>query len=248
MFKNFFQEKKAVLFDLDGTIANTHPIWNQACAEVSQNLGFTWRGYNFLTEPSLEKTWESYLDMSGENYGVPISALVSQTKDKFITKFLSMDPEDILRDGFWVFLNEIRLERKMKAGLVTNSDRDVTETLLKHLGINGLFSAIICGDDVKNRKPDPEMYKKALGALEVKAEEALCFEDSPTGVKAAQKAGLTIIRIKNPLFSDKDFPSNLIFVDDFTVFPGNLDKTKKEVLQESLQKVASSKAEPEQGK
>lgn len=238
MFKNFFQGKKAVLFDLDGTVADTHPIWNQACEEVSRNLGFTWRGYNFLTEPSLEKTWESYLDMSGEDYGVPISALVSQTKDKFIAKFLSMDPEDVLKAGFWPFLNEIRLERKMKVGLVTNSSRDVAERLLKHLNINELFLVIVCGDEVKKKKPDPEMYEKALRSLEVKAEEALCFEDSPTGVKATQKAGLTIIRIQNPLFSDKDFPSNLVFVDDFTVFPGNLDKTKKEALQESLHRVA----------
>ena len=68
MFKEYFKGKKAILMDLDGTIINSHLIWNLACEEVAKNLGFIWKGLNFFTEPSLTKTWSSYLDFTGEKF------------------------------------------------------------------------------------------------------------------------------------------------------------------------------------
>jgi len=234
MFKDYFHSKKAVLFDLDGTIINSHPIWHEACAEVASNLGFTWRGVNFLVEPSLERIWKTYLDYVGEDYGVPIPTLVSQTKDKFLTRILRSPFDRYLKEGFWPLINELKSEKEMRIGLVTNSDRDVAEKVLNHLHIASVFETVICGDEVKNRKPDPEIYEKSLKTLGLKAKEVLCFEDSPAGVKSAKKAGLQVIGLRNPLYSEKEFPSDLLFVEDFTVFPGNLDKTRKEVLEEEI--------------
>jgi HAD superfamily hydrolase (TIGR01509 family) len=234
MFKDFFYSKKAVLLDLDGTVVESHPIWNVACAEVAANLGFDWRGADFFTEPSLEEVWRSYLDYTGENYGVPISSLVTQTKDKFLTIFLKFVPEDILKPGFWSFINEIKSEKEMRVGLVTNSDRDVTEKMLDHLNIRSAFEVVICGSDVKKKKPDSEIYEKAIKALGLKAKEILCFEDAPAGVKSARGAGLKVIGVMNRLYPEKDYPSDLTIVDDFAVFHGRLDKTPKEVLQEML--------------
>ena len=234
MFKEYFKDKKAVLMDLDGTIINSHILWNEACSEVASNLGFTWKGYYFFKEPSLEETWSSYLDFTGENYGVPLQTLITQTKDKFISQVLSRSPDDILKAGFWEFIGEIKHERGFKVGLVTNSDREVAEKVLSHLGIGNVFALKVFGDDVKKKKPDPEIYEKALKEIGFKSKEVLVFEDAPLGIKAAKKAGLTVIAFMNRLYPEEDYSPKDIVVDDFTAFLGNLDKNEKEFMEEKF--------------
>ncbi len=234
MFKEYFKGKKAILMDLDGTIVNSHLIWNLACEEVAKNLGFTWRGINFFSEPSLTKIWSSYLDFTGEDYGVPVETLVMQTKDKFITKIMQLPPEDIMKEGFWTFINEVKNVRQMQVGLVTNSDRDVAEKVLNHCGISKVFAVKVFGDDVKKKKPDPDIYKKAIKELGLKSSEILCFEDSPLGIKSAKKAGLDVIVFMNRLYSEKEYSSDALIVDDFTAFMGNFDKTPKEFVEAQL--------------
>ena len=246
MFKDYFHNKKAVLFDLDGTVVNSHPLWNEACIEVASNLGFVWRGLNFFSAASLSETWESYLDFTGEDYGVPVSSLVLQTKDKFLSRFLVASPEEFLQEGFWAFINELKSEKSMKIGLVTNSDKDVAEKVINHLNIASVFETILYGDDVKRKKPDSEIYEKAIKNLDLKAKEILCFEDAPAGVKSARGAGLTVIGVRNSLFSERDYPHNLIFVEDFTVFPGNLDRAYKEILQEQMDQLPPKESTEDQ--
>jgi len=60
MFKQIFEGKEAVVFDLDGTLIDSKPLWNMACTEVAQNLGFEWRGSAFLGGQGLRSTWNEY--------------------------------------------------------------------------------------------------------------------------------------------------------------------------------------------
>src|SRR5260370_38306768 len=70
---------------------------------------------------------------------------------------------------------------------------------LNRFGIGGGFDAIICREDVKRTKPDPDLYRTALQRLGVQPAEAIAFEDSSNGIHAAKAAGLFCVVVPNPL-------------------------------------------------
>ena len=230
MFKQIFKGKEAVVFDLDGTLVDSKPLWIAACTEVAQNLGFEWRGSAFLGGEGLYSTWSDYLSYADINPGVSISELVKQTKDKFLKLLDSADLD--VRDGFWHFVSILKDERNFKLGLVTNTDKEVGQKVLQKLGVSNVLDIALFGDDVKKKKPNPEIYKLVGKKLGIKPHKILVFEDSVEGVKAAVKAGMPVIAIWKPSSPPKkEYSSNvLLFVEDFSVFPGNLDKTYRESL------------------
>jgi len=230
MFKRIFKGKEAVVFDLDGTLVDSKPLWNAACTEVSKNLGFEWRGSAFLRGKGLRSAWDEYLRYVDINPGVSIEDLVKQTKDKFLKILDSTDLE--LLDGFWHFISILKDERNFKLGLVTNTDKEVGQRILQKLGVNNVFDIALFGDDVKKKKPNPEIYKLVAKKLGIKHHKILVFEDSVEGVRSAVKAKMSVIAIWKPSSPPKKEYSSrvLLFVEDFSVFPGNLDTTYKESL------------------
>jgi len=113
---------------------------------------------------------------------------------------------------------------------------------LSHLGIGNVFSIKVFGDDVKKKKPASEIYEKALKEIGFKSREVLVFEDAPLGIKAAKKAGLTVIAFMNRLYPEEDYSPKDIVVDDFTAFLGNLDKNEKEFMEEKFVSFKNSSA------
>jgi beta-phosphoglucomutase-like phosphatase (HAD superfamily) len=75
---------------------------------------------------------------------------------------------------------------------------------LERFGIGGQFDAIVCREDVKRTKPDPELYRTALQRLGVQPDEAIALEDSSNGILAAKAAGLYCVVVPNLLTIDLD--------------------------------------------
>lgn len=228
MFKQFFENKEVVIFDLDGTIVPTGFLWNEAFKQVYENLGYDWRGKNFISGGGTRDVWEDYLDYESVTPEIPFSEIVNQTHSHFLR--LLADSDIAVRDGFWRFIDELK-NREFKLGLVTNTDRDVAEKVIDRVGISQIFDFEIFGDDVKKKKPDPEIYKKSIKESGVKPWKILVFEDSPTGAKSADKAGLETIVLWEPGISPNqgDYPRGILeFVPDFSPFIGNLDLSTRE--------------------
>ena len=89
-------------------------------------------------------------------------------------------------------------------GVASSSSRRWVEGHLTRLGLRDRFQAIRCADDVPRVKPDPALYRAVVDALGVRPEESLALEDSPNGVLAAKRAGLTCVAVPNALTARLD--------------------------------------------
>ncbi|KAK8894681.1 Pseudouridine-5'-phosphatase [Tritrichomonas musculus] len=191
---------EAIIFDCDGTILDTLPIYFQANDKI---LGFPYPrelskktcGRSELEVCTiivnhfhLPMTPQEYLDKRNEilKSTLPNSQLIPHVDD-LIKKFKSM--------GF-------------KMSVATSSDRNLHELKTRnHRDLFSLFEYEVCGDEVKNAKPSPDVFQLAASKFgDIKPENILVFEDAAVGVKAANNAKMPVVVIHK---NNDDFHSNL---------------------------------------
>ncbi len=91
----------------------------------------------------------------------------------------------------------------LKLAIASSSPHSWVDTHTKRLGIFDYFDPVICADDVPagRTKPNPDLFLLALDQLQVQKNEAIVFEDSPNGVKAAKSAGIFVVAVPNMVTS-----------------------------------------------
>ncbi|MGC9132833.1 MAG: HAD family hydrolase [Nanopusillaceae archaeon] len=180
---------KGVIMDLDGTLVNSLKIYDEAHQKIFEK-------YNIKVDGTLD------------SFGAPPRELVEAIIKKHN---LNIGSEDILREAEDIiieeYLDKIKFnvgakqilnyfrEKKYKLSIVTSNTKRLVYELLKHLGILNLFDVIITGDDVKEQKPEPECYIKAVKMMNLLPFEVLAIEDSIYGIIAAKRAGINVIGI-----------------------------------------------------
>ena len=191
----------AILFDMDGTIINSEPLWLQAEIQVMAELGCHWDEQdqiNCLGGP-MEMTEKYMQDRSGnvKPYGYFGQRLNEVMKFKFVTD-LELIP------------NSLELIRKskeagLKTALVTASGRELMNSALTRFPESS-FDIAISRDDVANSKPHPEPYLMAAEKLKVKITECVVLEDSMTGVRAGLDSGAQVVAISHiiPIANEKN--------------------------------------------
>ena len=92
----------------------------------------------------------------------------------------------------------------LKLGVASSSSRAWVTGHLERLGLLSNFDYIRCGDEVTHKKPNPELYQAVLDGLNLQANQAIALEDSPNGVRAAQRAGIFCVAIPNVITGQLD--------------------------------------------
>ncbi len=182
----------AILFDMDGTIIDSEPLWLQAEIQVMAELGCHWDEQdqiNCLGGP-MERTEKYMQDRSGnvKPYGYFGQRLNEVMKLKFV-KDLVLIPNALE-------LITKSKEAGLKTALVTASGRELMNSALTRFPENS-FDIAISRDDVANSKPHPEPYLMAAERLKVKIDECLVLEDSMTGVRAGLDSGAQVVAISH---------------------------------------------------
>lgn len=201
---------KAVVFDFDGTLADT-----ETCAyEVMCDI---------YAEHGQELTKETWGLAIGTHGGFDPRADLEQRTGKkldreaFHARFRALHEERVtrlaLRPGVLDRLEEAR-RLELKIGLASSSDREWLEKNTKMLGIRDYFEVICSSDDVERVKPDPALYLLATQKLGVPGNEAIAIEDSMNGLRAAKAAGLVALVTPNPVTSHMDFTGADLIVRD----------------------------------
>lgn len=238
MYKRIFDGKNTAIFDLDGTVIDSEYAWYKAFETVLKSAApdaLSEAKKTMLTSgvPIMDK-WSSLI-ASGIIGGNNNAKTLTETTVAEYLKLLQLGALQI-REGFWELAAELKLLKDFRLALVTNTSRNVVDIVSKNLSFGATFDLVICGDEVSKPKPNPDIYIKALKELKIKPKSALVFEDSVTGVTAATRAGIDTVVIWDGRIHEQDYPVEVLgFVADFTPFPGNLDKTIKDIIKDYAQ-------------
>ncbi len=181
---------KALLFDLDGTLANTNPVHRSTWEKFLEPYGYdvTWDFYrnNISGRVGQEMVLDLFPDLSPEE-----AQEMAEAKD---AEFRERTGELEVLPGLRELVEKGR-EKGMKMALVTNAPEENVLAVLHALDLEDVFETVILADDVGAGKPDPAPYETALEALDVSADEAVAFEDSPSGIASSVAAGIPTIGI-----------------------------------------------------
>jgi putative hydrolase of the HAD superfamily len=193
---------KAIVFDFDGLIIDTETVWYECFNETLSAYGIPFPldvfGRCIGTGDNELKLYIEQAAGTAYNYET-IRAEAAQLHQ---VKIASVAAREGVRD----FLEEAK-RLGLRIGLASSSNRTWIERFLHELNLHDFFEIIMTSDDVKNIKPHPELYLRAIEALGVEPDEALAFEDSVNGAKAAKAAGLRCIIVPNPVTEKLAFES-----------------------------------------
>ena len=191
---------KLVIFDLDGVLVEAKQIHyetlNKAILQVTgdDSMVIGWEEHLSLYDG--RKTNEK-LDMLSERKGLnkDLHKLIWDTKQNLTLEALASLPVDVKLQKMFSKLRE----QHYLIACCSNSIRRSVLTMLSKLGLIEYMDLIISNEDVKNSKPHPEMYWKAMSTMGVLPEETLIVEDSPPGLLAATRSRAHILRVNNPM-------------------------------------------------
>lgn len=192
---------KAVIFDFDGTLADTETCAYEAICDLYAEHGHKLPLATWSLAIGTHGGFDPHADLE-EKTGKKLD------RAAFNARFRAAHEERVakltLRPGVLDRLEEAR-RLGLRIGLASSSDRAWLEKNTKQLGIRDYFETIRSSDDVERVKPDPALYVLAAEGLGVKPEEAIAIEDSMNGLRAAKAAGTFAVVVANPVTSHMDF-------------------------------------------
>lgn len=180
----------AVVFDCDGLLLDTEDCWTRAESTLFERYG---RVFDLTAKTALigsagqtsARILERLLDRPG--HGAQLNA------ELLHLAFETISNGALAMPGARRLVEEVRRSRPV--ALASNSPRALVMTALNRASLEDGFDAIVCGDEVAEPKPAPEIYLLACQLLGVAPSDTVALEDSPTGVAAARAAGLFVVGI-----------------------------------------------------
>jgi HAD superfamily hydrolase (TIGR01509 family) len=186
---------EAVLFDMDGLLVDTEPLWFETESEVMARLGAPWTTQDqaALLGGSMERS-VAYLLAKATTPGSPAPATPAEVARWMLDGILRRAAAERVtaRPGARELLAEVAASG-LPYALVTSSQREVAAAVLAGAGFR--FPAVVCGEDVPETKPDPAPYLLAAKLLDVDAARCVALEDSPNGVASATAAGCLVVAV-----------------------------------------------------
>jgi HAD superfamily hydrolase (TIGR01509 family) len=189
---------RAVIFDLDGVLADSEPWWNQIDSQLLAEYGVTYRG-------------QYHRDVLGVNYRLAVEFY----KEAF---GLSAPTEELMRRRGEIavdfFANRVGLfpssktvleqlrQINLRLAVATSSVSASARPFLNRHGLTAFFDVIVTGEEIERGKPEPDIYLRAAEKLGVPADACLVIEDALSGIVAAKAAGMRVAAIPDTRFVD----------------------------------------------
>jgi HAD superfamily hydrolase (TIGR01509 family) len=205
------QPVRAVIFDLDGVIADSEPISGKSTAMVLRKRGIrlTDEERRLAFGRRSPDIFRDVLRARGKKFSSDDIETMVEEKNAIMLGLMKGNLKAIPHS---IRLVKLLLEKGIKLALATSSHEKKMEMEVEELGIKEPFSVIVTGSDVSKGKPDPEIFLLAARRLGVKPAECAVIEDSAFGVQAAKRAGMFAIG-----FASRNSPGQDLSVADVVV-------------------------------
>jgi len=186
------------IFDCDGTIADTMPLhyraWSQAMAdfggEFPEDLFYAWGGKPTTV---IVEQLNAMLGLS-----LDVGEVVAKKESYYLQTVSQVGPvEPVL-----AFARSIHGTAPM--AIASGGHHELVDATLDALGITHLFQAVVCAEDYVHGKPAPDPFLVAAARLGVPPGDCVVFEDSPTGIAAAEAAGMAHVFVPTALRGRED--------------------------------------------
>ena len=203
----------SLIFDLDGTLLDTEPLYTKAAQHILDPFGQTYT----LEHKKQVMGGDSHLSAAAtiKEYKLPL------TPDEFLhqreQQLLGLFPDAAEIAGAGEFLQAC-LARGQKLGLATSSNQRMCELKLSKKSWKNVFHARVCGDDSElgSGKPAPDIFLLCAARLGVQPADAWVFEDSANGIAAARAAGMRVVGMRSPYIFEKDLMQADLIISSFT--------------------------------
>jgi HAD superfamily hydrolase (TIGR01509 family) len=190
---------RAVLFDLDGTLADTERLQWTAYRDVLRAFGVD------VGIEEYRRNWiavEGGSDYACRTYALPITA--AELRDRKAARYRELIQPGV-RPCHGAREALARLGATLRLGIATNTVREELDHILSSLAIAPLLHVTVAREDYERPKPAPDAYLAAAAALGLSARECAVVEDTQRGVRAGLAAGMWVIAVPSDLTFDNDF-------------------------------------------
>ena len=196
-----------VIFDMDGLLIDSEPLWGEAATEIFQRYNFQLSKAQYATTTGMRtkefvEWWFDHYKIDAMQNAVAENAILKNVVDKVATKGKAMPGVEHIFNFF--------IERNFKIGLATSSGQPLIDVVVDKLGIRNYLHAIESAADLPYGKPHPQVYLNCAEALNSHPTQCICFEDSFNGLIAAKAARMKCVVVpaahdsKNEKFNAAD--------------------------------------------
>jgi HAD superfamily hydrolase (TIGR01509 family) len=186
---------KAVVFDLDGTLVDSEPVWEQVRRGLVAERGGHWapdaqRRLMGMSTPE----WARYLS-EDLGVGLPPDQVANEVIDRMTARYTEHVP---LMDGAVDAVH--RVAARWPLAVASSAPAVLIQTVLQLAGLRSCFSVVMSTEQVAHGKPAPDIYLAVTAALRCPPPDCAAVEDSSNGLRSAAAAGLRVIAIPQPQY------------------------------------------------
>lgn len=189
----------AVIFDLDGVLADSEQLWNEAKQEVVQETGGRWRDQGPRDMMGMSSPeWSAYMH---DELAVPLAS--EEINQRVVARM-----EALYRERLPLLPGAVQAVRaiagRWPVGLASSSNREIIDLFLTESGLHDTFRTAVSSEEVPRGKPAPDVYLETARRLDVEPSACVAVEDSSNGLRAADAAGMPAIAVPNPHYPPEE--------------------------------------------
>ncbi len=209
------QAYQAVVFDMDGVLADTEPAFFDAVNIMIGRKGkrIEWERYKHLLGTSIEVTWREVLTIVG--LPVRMDSYLADFNDVLVECLRQLRPT---LPGVVPLLDELE-RRDVPFAVATSSIQPWYDAVMESTGLTGRFPAAVTADQIEHPKPAPDIYLRAADLLGVPARACTAVEDTIPGIASAKAAGMYAIQVRASSTALSPIENADLVIDTLEEFP-----------------------------